>query len=249
VKESAEEPLVDLHYLGHASFLLTFGPGSRDAITVLTDFGESRAYGLDSPIHPIGDFTPDVVTVSHDHADPAGGELPPGSFTILRGDEAFERGDLTITPIPTYEGSLEAPDNVSFLFSYEGLKILHLGDCQGLMTGLAGEKPEKEETVRLMRTGYPDHYDLVFLPIGFFRSILEEAAEFMTYLDTRTVVPMHFWSTEDRDTFMALVQGATDKQGREYRVQGPGASNLDLFRKANPNSAVTVVGLTPAPSC
>jgi L-ascorbate metabolism protein UlaG (beta-lactamase superfamily) len=61
-----------VHYLGHAAFLLRLDNG----VTVLTDHGESRAYGLDSPIYDIGALRPDVVTRSHDHADHAGRGLP-----------------------------------------------------------------------------------------------------------------------------------------------------------------------------
>lgn len=251
-EESAEpgnstgEPVVHVHYLGHASFLLTFGPGSQDPITVLTDYGESRAYGLDSPVYPLGEVVPDIVTLSHDHADHAGGILPEGSYPVLKGEGMFERGDLTITPIPTYEGNTDEADNSSFLFTYKGIKILHLGDCQGLITGLGEDGAEKEETVRLVRALYPDQYDLVFLPIGFTRNILEEAAEFMTFLTVRNLVPMHFWRPEDRGAFMALIRGTTDKRLRQYWVQDSAESSLDLFREEGPRSTVTVVGLIPA---
>jgi hypothetical protein len=42
-REAGEEGEVVVHYLGHASFLLAFPHGP----TVLTDYGESNAYGLD----------------------------------------------------------------------------------------------------------------------------------------------------------------------------------------------------------
>lgn len=122
-------PSVHVHYVGHAAFLLTFDNG----LTALTDFGESNAYGLDSPVHELGGVVPDVVTRSHDHADHAGGALPAGIGRLLTGGEGFAERGLTITPIGTYEGSLDASDNTSYLFEYGGLTILHLGDCQALI--------------------------------------------------------------------------------------------------------------------
>ena len=156
--EGSPRPSITVHYLGHSAFLLGFGDGP----TVLTDYGESNAYGLDSPVHPLGGLVPELVTLSHDHADHAGGELPDGVGTILRGERSLSAGGLTVTPIPTYEGSLEAPDNASFLFEFGGMKVLHLGDCQGLMVAA---------DTTLIRSLYPDRYDLVLLPIGFVRDI------------------------------------------------------------------------------
>ena len=74
------------HYLGHAAFLLEFPTG----LTVLTDYGESRAYGLDSPVFELGAVRPDLVTYSHDHADHAGGELPEGVGRVIRNGEGVE---------------------------------------------------------------------------------------------------------------------------------------------------------------
>ena len=234
-------PTAVIHYLGHASFLLEF----LDGPTVLTDYGESNAYGLDSPVHSPGERTPDIVTLSHEHADHAGGALPEVIPVHLAGNQSYEGGGLKITPIPTYEGSLEAPDNTSFLFEYRGLKILHLGDCQGLMVALAEEGAGQEIRERI-RTLYPDRYDAVLLPIGFVRNILEEAAGFVALLDAARVVPMHYWSPEDRDTFLELMDGRRDTRGRGYRV-GVGAGSTLALVAGTPGTGPWVHGLTPAP--
>lgn len=62
----------------------------------------------------------------------------------------------------------------------------------------AGE-PEIRDRIR---GHYPERYDLVFLPIGFVHDILDEASEFITLLDARRVIPMHYWSPADRDVFL-----------------------------------------------
>lgn len=233
-------PEVSVHYLGHAAFLLTFD----DSLQVLTDYGESNAYGLNSPVYPLGDSRPEVVTLSHDHADHAGGRLPPVYDTILRGQGAYRRGDLTITPIPTFEADLETADNVSFLFEYRGLRILHLGDCQGLMVALgSGGLGIRERILGL----YPGRYDLVLLPIGFVQDILAEAAEFVTLLDARAVVPMHYWDPADRDAYLDLFEPRTDSRGRSYRTRKePGAITRMRLGSSSPGH-VEVVGLTPGP--
>jgi L-ascorbate metabolism protein UlaG (beta-lactamase superfamily) len=233
-------PEVSVHYLGHASFLLTFD----DTLQVLTDYGESNAYGLSSPVHPIGEARPQVVTLSHDHPDHAGGEPPPVYDTILRGQGTYRRGDLTITPIPTFEADLETPDNLSFLFEYRGLRILHLGDCQGLMMALgSGQLGIRERISRL----YPGRYDLVLLPIGFVREILAEAAEFVALLDAGAVVPMHYWDPADRDTFLDLLEGQTDTRGRSYTTRREPGAIMRVAPGSSPPDYVEVMGLTPGP--
>ena len=231
--------MVRVHYLGHAAFLFTLDNG----LTVLTDYGESMAYGLDSPVFELGDVRPDVVTLSHDHVDHAGGELPEGVAPPITAGAGYETRGLTIMPIPTFEQTLDAPDNTSYLFEYRGLKLLHLGDCQALITGI--DRPGVRARVVAL---YPDTYDLVLLPIGFTRDILAEAAAFVKLLDTRYVTPMHYWSPQDRDTFLAMLDGATDSRARRYEVRSLLDAEFELREHEGGNrEAVQVIGLSPAP--
>lgn len=238
-------PAVPLHYLGHASLLMEF-PGGP---TVLTDFGASNAWGLDSPIYPLGAIRPDIVTRSHDHLDHAGGTLPEGVPHLLLGEGTFEADGLTVTPIPTFEGPSSEPDNHSFLFQFAGRKILHLGDCQGLMTALGeaeSSSSAREAMEGRIREMYPERYDLVLLPIGFTRDILREAAEFVTLLDAAYVIPMHYWSPEDRDAFLGLLEAKPDTLGRSYRTLP--LPRPDWTLEGRPSQGeVLVVGLTPGP--
>ncbi len=225
-----------LHYLGHAAFVLSLDDGT----TVLMDYGQSRAYGLDSPVHPLGGLVPDIATYSHDHPDHAGGPLPEGVGRVLRGPQGLTLGGLGIRTIPTFERSLETPDTNGFLFTYKGLRILHLGDCQALIQGVG-----QEEVRQRIRALYPDLYDVVLVPIGFVRDILEPAAAFVGLLRARIVVPMHYWSPGDRDAFLRLVDGRPGTDGKALRtrlVRGPA-----LCLEPGAASGPEVVALDPAP--
>ncbi len=234
----SDGPAVEVHYLGHAAFLLEFPTG----LTVLTDYGESRAYGLDSPVFEVGAVRPDVVTRSHDHPDHAGGELPEGIGVILTRSDSFTAKGVSITPIPTFENTLDTPDNVSFLLEYADLKILHLGDCQALI--LHASEPGMPERIRQL---YPDTYDLVFLPIGFVQDILAEAAEFVTHVDTRRVVPMHYWQPADRDSFLERMRDRTDARGANYQARALQGASFRLTTEGRRDDVIEVLGLTPGP--
>lgn len=236
VAEAPAKAPACLHYLGHAAFVLTLDDGT----TVLMDYGQSRAYGLDSPVHPLGGLVPALVTYSHDHPDHAGGTLPEGVGRVLRGSQDLTVGGLGIRTIPTFERSLETPDTNGFLFTYKGLRILHLGDCQALIQGA-----DREEIRQRIRALYPDLYDVVLVPIGFVRDILEPAAAFVGLLRARIVVPMHYWSPGDRDAFLKLVDGRPGADGKALRTRMGGGPVLCL----GPGAAggPEVVALDPAP--
>jgi L-ascorbate metabolism protein UlaG (beta-lactamase superfamily) len=224
-----------VHYLGHAAFVLSFDEGVR----VLIDYGRSRAYGLDSPVHDLGGLQPDVVIYSHDHEDHAGGVLPEGARRVLRGD-SVTLGALRIQAIPTYERSTTTPDNFSHLLEYRGLRVLHLGDCQGLITHIG--EPEIRARVA---AAYPGPYDLVLMPIGFISDILASAAEFLLLLPATRVVPMHYWSPADKEAFLVQLAGRRTVGGNTVVVERGGPS-LELPLPRPPQKTVVVVGLSPA---
>ncbi|MDH4271615.1 MAG: MBL fold metallo-hydrolase [Candidatus Aminicenantes bacterium] len=233
-----EESPVRVHYLGHASFVLEFDNG----VKILADYGKSRSYGLGSPIHGPGDLRPDVATYSHGHEDHAGGARPEGIRHVLKDGRALSLKGVEIVPIPTHERSLDNPDNTSYLFIYKGLKVLHLGDCQALIMN-AG-KPEIPERIRKL---YPDTYDLVFMPIGFVTDISASAAAFANLLDARRIVPMHYWSPEEKERFLELVEGKNRTSGGRYRIRRAGSPVLFLRPQGGEDPGVLVISLDPGP--
>jgi L-ascorbate metabolism protein UlaG (beta-lactamase superfamily) len=241
-------PEVTVHYLGHSAFVLQFGGGT----TVLTDFGESNAYGLESPIFGLGELVPDLMTISHDHPDHFGGEAPEGIETVLRGEGLYRSRGLTVTPIPTYEGTLTSPDNFSFLFEYKGLKVLHLGDCQSLILGFSkpmlgpeGWHLSAEQLEELIRDTYPDSYDLVLMPIGFTQDIIPAAAAFAGFLDAKVIVPMHYWTTGERDAFLARMGDRRDDMDRPYTSRLSEGAKLTVTLTEGLVAEPEVVGLIP----
>lgn len=232
---------IHIHYLGHSSFVLQFGNG----ITVLTDYGASNAYGLDSPIYDLGDLRPDIVTCSHtrhvDHYDKSKApENVPHTLTEADRDSLNLEG-LTIEPIPTCEASLNQEDNNSFLFTYKGFKILHLGDAQGYITNL------KQEDVRdRVKEVYPDEYDLLLVPIGFTSDILTDVEAFIDLLQPKRVIPMHYWSPDSKVAFLSLLEEQNETAGKEYHVQEVQSAKYSVSTASTDVTPIQVIGLEPA---
>ena len=182
-----------------------------------------------------------------------GGKAPEGIGTILTGVEDYQSRGLTITPIPTYENSLTRPDNFSFLFEYRGLKVLHLGDCQSMILGFSrgmmgpeGNFLSPEQLAALIKKSYPDTYDLVLLPIGFAQDIIPEAAEFAGNIDAKAIVPMHYWTLEERDAFVARMGDRKDGRGRPYNSRVSTDPSFTVTLSSEPVTEVELLALTPA---
>jgi len=233
-----ENSVVCVHYLGHASFVLEFDNG----VTVLTDYGKSRSYGLDSPIYGLGELNPDILTYSHLHEDHAGGKVPDDIAHVLKKGESLHLKGVDITPIPTFERSLEQPDNFSYLFTYKGIKILHMGDCQGLIMGMKGE--EIKARIKQM---YSDDYDLVLLPIGYVTDIVQQAAEFAALLRTKRLIPIHYWSEEEKARFLSLMKDLTNEAGAPYKIVNAGGAQLRISDSLKDDPAVKIIDLNAAP--
>jgi L-ascorbate metabolism protein UlaG (beta-lactamase superfamily) len=94
---------------------------------------------------------------------------------------------------------------------------------------------------------YPGDYDLVLVPVGFTRDIFREAANFVTLLNARRVIPMHYWDPGDRDRFLELLEVKVDTRRRSYRAKIEPGATISLTSGPGSVDYVEVVGLTPGP--
>ncbi len=90
-----DSPDIRLYYLGHSSFVLAFDNG----VTILIDYGQSRAYGLDSPIYDVGYCRPTLVTYSHHHKDHDRGATFPTATTLYGQDLNLKNIDIRAIPV------------------------------------------------------------------------------------------------------------------------------------------------------
>lgn len=225
---------VHIHYLGHASFFLRFDNG----VSVLTDYGESNSYGLNSPIYDLTGTQPDIVTFSHAHTDHKRPGVEFKRARILTGMDSLSLRGLEISPIPTGEASVDTTDNSSYLFTYKGLRILHLADAQAYITAI------EQEAVR-QRVGelYLDTYDLLLMTIEGVSQFIPQAEKFIDLLQPVRVIPMHYWSPEYKVDFLAHLE---KQSGKSYRVMTTGSADYELCQDSRA-APIQVISLEPVP--
>lgn len=232
-----EDPLLRLHYLGHSSFVLRFA----DGVSVLTDYGKSNAFGLESPIHELGDLHPDVVLYSHHDEDHDRGDEFPGA-TILDGAHLHEEvgfDGIVFEPIKTREN---APgDNTSFLITFEDLRIVFAGDCQSEIEAIE-QAAERER----LETLFPGRIDLLFLPIDWTHPITAQAVAFVELVQPRMLIPMHYWSEQARSDFLSALAEKNSPAEKRFLIEKPGRPDYTIGGGGH-GTAIAVISLEPAP--
>ncbi|MBI5667225.1 MAG: MBL fold metallo-hydrolase [Chloroflexi bacterium] len=161
---------MDITWYGHSCFRLT----ERNKISVVTDpFADT--IGL-PPLKLKGD----VVTISHDepgHNHAAGVK---GDPHILTNPGEYEIGGVFITGIPMHfvEGKT-ARRNVAYLFDFDNITVLHLGDLAHV--------PD-QSTIEAL-----GEVNVLLLPVGGGKGLrAAQAAEVVALIEPQFVVPMHY---------------------------------------------------------
>jgi L-ascorbate metabolism protein UlaG (beta-lactamase superfamily) len=162
---------MDLTWYGHACFRL-----SERGVVIVTD----------PPSDDLGYARPriraDVVTISHDHPGHNNRTGFRGGPKFFDGPGEYEVKGVFITGIATFHdnrnGSVRGP-NVVFLFDFDGLTVCHLGDL--------GHVPTQSQVEAL------SDVDVLLIPVGGVHTIdAPKAAEVISLIEPRLVVPMHY---------------------------------------------------------
>src|SRR5258707_6185748 len=161
---------MEISWYGHSCFRFT----ERGKATIITDpFDES--IGL-----PLPKLKADVTTVSHD----APGHNNVGNVKSLQrlidGPGEYEIGGVFIIGAAMHNVQAEPPKrNVAYMFDYDGLNVVHLGDLDHVPA---------QATVELM-----GNVDVALVPVGGGGGLnATQAAEVIGLLEPSIVVPMHY---------------------------------------------------------
>ncbi len=160
-----------IKWRGHASFII-----ETDSKTIITDpFNETYGY----PLNPV---TADIITVSHDHGDHNAVATIAGEPRIIRNSGTVVVEGIIITGIKSFhdmhQGRERGPNTI-FKIAAEGIDLVHLGDLGEILSAAQVQAIGK--------------VDILLLPVGGRYTIdAGEAAQIVSLLQPRVVIPMHF---------------------------------------------------------
>lgn len=162
---------MEIVWYGHACFRL-----KDKGVTIVTDpYDPTIGYALPR-------IRADVVTVSHDHADHNYAQGITGDPKIIDGPGEYEIRGVFITGIPTFHDGKKGSRrgrNTAFLFELDDLTICHLGDLGHVLT---------QAQIEVL-----SDMDVLLIPVGGVSTInAAQAAEMVSLLEPRIVVPMHY---------------------------------------------------------
>lgn len=152
--------------------LSCFRISERGRITVITDpFSDS--IGIPTP-----KLKGEIVTISHDVPGHNFVEAVKTDPHVLNGPGEYEIGGVFATGIAMH--NVETMQrNVAYLFDFDGVTVLHLGDLSHV--------PQQSEVEAL------GEVNVLLIPVGGGNSLRAElAAEVVTLIEPYFVVPMHY---------------------------------------------------------
>lgn len=159
---------MELTWYGLSCFRLT----ERGVSSIVTD-PFSSSVGLATPR-----LKADVITISHSAPGHNHVEAVSGQRFVLTGPGEYEIGGVFVMGIATVQRAGD-PDNVLYLFDYDGLTVAHLGDMTQVPTQTQIEALEQ--------------VNVLLVPVGGGRSLnAAQAAELVSMLEPNLVVPMHY---------------------------------------------------------
>lgn len=171
---------MEITYLGHSSFRIRGRSFVGGLVNIVTDPYSPNSFGQKFPKLP----SVDITTISHEHQDHANREGVKGeqSPKILSGPGEYEVKGVIIKGVATYHDSQHGSQqgkNTVFVFDFEGIRIVHLGDL--------GHKLTENQLSEIGAV------NVLFVPVGGGTTIgPEEASEVVAQLEPNIVIPMHY---------------------------------------------------------
>lgn len=162
---------MEIIWLGHSCFRIR----GREATVVMDPCPPATGYTIGKP-------TGDIVTISHNHEAHSFLKAVAGKPTVLLNAGEYEIHGAFITGISTYhdgQKGAERGKNLAFVVEMEDIKVCHLGDL--------GHTPSAEQVEDMLGS------DVLLIPVGGGTTIDgAQAAEIVSLLDAKIVVPMHY---------------------------------------------------------
>lgn len=161
---------MEITWLGHSCFRLR----GRHASVVTDPYARSSGYVL-------GRVTADLVTLSNAHPHHSAAEEIGGQPVILDGPGEYEVKGIVVTGFRTDQlrRAANAVRNTAFIIEIDDVTICHLGDLANVLSA---------EQIELSKDAH-----VLLVPVGGHCTITPaQAAEVISQIEPKVVVPMHF---------------------------------------------------------
>ena len=210
---------MEIVWLGYSCFRIRGRPAAKEVAVVTDPCPPTSGY-------TIGKQNAMAVTISHDHANHSYRKGVSGEPQVLDSPGEYEIQGAFFTSIRTYrdrEKGTVRGRNLVFVIEMEDISICHLGAL--------GHIPTAEQVEKL--TGV----DVLLIPVGGTTTIDgAHAAEVVSMLEPRLVVPMHY------GTPVAPTLEPLDRFLKEMGVKSPEPQvKLPISRKTLPNETQLIV--------
>ncbi|MDP8225525.1 MAG: MBL fold metallo-hydrolase [Candidatus Lernaella stagnicola] len=164
-----------IRWNGHSSFTVT----ADDGTVIVTDPYEPGAFGGGIGYQQITD-QPDIVTISHDHADHNFTDGFQNDFVVIR--DGGEAKGIHFTAVNSFHDENEGAErgtNTIFVFVVDGVRLCHLGDLGHILSD------DQIEAI--------GQVDALMTPVGgYFTVDPLQATDAVERINPKIVLPMHF---------------------------------------------------------
>lgn len=169
---------MDIYWYGQACFKI-----KGKQATVFIDPFDPVQTGLKLP----KDMTGDLALKTHEHFDHNNIAAVTGSPLKISGPGQYEIKGIAVTGVATYHDNQQGAErgkNTIYNVEVDGVKIVHLGDL--------GQKTLTEEQLEELGV-----CDILMIPVGSVYTIdAKDAANVVTQLEPKVVIPMHYGGVE-----------------------------------------------------
>lgn len=221
---------MQLQWLGQSCFKLAAKSPNGDVVFIITDPYQPK-YGLKKLR-----LSSDIVTLSHEHEDHAnlaaikGTSNTPQPF-VIKGPGEYEFKNIFVYGIDSWHdnenGSKRGPNTI-YVISAEGITITHLGDL--------GQKELSAEQLE-----YIENTDILLIPVGgTFTINAKEAANLVSQIEPRIVIPMHY-----KIPGLKLDIASADKFIKEIGNKKEEMDKLRISKKDLPQEETKLIILKP----
>ncbi len=207
---------MEIVWLGHSCFRIR----GREATVIMDPCPPASGYTIGKP-------RADIVTISHQHPDHTYTKAVTGSPTVLDRPGEYEIGGAFVTGIQTFHDAQRGEErgkNIAFVVEMEDIRVCHLGDL--------GHTPSAEQVEDMVGS------DVLLVPVGGGTTIDGAgAAEVVSLLDAKLVVPMHYHTESHKNGL-----DTPDRFLKEMEVKSvEPLAKLQLSRSAIPSEPQVVL--------